>query len=81
MVKGMSDRDTQFQGFAKLLMSELLTHFGDFEDMERIIARRAYDLVEHTIEHMRPYIYGEQVAGQECVSDVPDLTEWAKEQE
>lgn len=45
-------RNTQFSGFAKLLMDELLTHFGDFEDMERIITQRAYDLVGYTLDNV-----------------------------
>jgi hypothetical protein len=66
-------RDTQFQGFAKLVMSELLVYFGDFDDMERIIARRAYDLVAHTLDHA-------PVTEYECkAKDIPDLAEWPKE--
>jgi len=72
-------RETQFQGFAKALMSELLTYFGDFEDMEKIIAHRAYDLVEHTCES----ISNSQVAlyPDEMIRSIPDLTELPKEQE
>lgn len=67
-------RDTQFQGFAKLLMDGLLPYFGDFEDMERIIAQHAYGLVEHTLKHA-PLTEYEAKA-----EDVPDFTEWPKEE-
>lgn len=75
----MSDnpRDTQFQGFAKALMSELLTYFGDFEDMKKTIARRAYDLAEHTLDHAPVREWALPCQG----SDIPDLTELPKEQE
>ncbi len=91
----MNNRDTQFAGFAKLLLTEIDTVIGngamfmaDHEMSEKefaqhlglLIAQRAYDLVEHTIEAMQPYIYDEKIAGQESVKDVPDLTEWPKEQ-
>lgn len=85
----MSNRDTQFQGFAKALLKEIVDdmldeygfmerdHYqsGELNTTEELITRRAYDLVEHAIEHMRPYIYDEKVAGQESVADVPDMPE------
>ena len=46
--------------------------------LEPITARWAYELVQHSVEHMKPYIYDERVAGQESVDDVPDMIEWSK---
>lgn len=79
----MSDkplRDTQFMGFAKLLLDELPEQpyddsvlgiaYGDWkETVMKIIAQRAYDLVSHVIDHAPA-----------SVSDaddwnIPDLTE------
>lgn len=57
-------RDTQFAGFAKLLLSEMLTqtqwngmdfNSDDTEEVEKysaIIARRAYDLSLHVMSHL-----------------------------
>jgi len=68
-------RNTQFAGFAKLVMGELLTYFGDFEDMEKIIAERAYDLVEHSVRY---HLCGDKYyrSLEEKVKAIPDLTEW-----
>jgi hypothetical protein len=77
-------RDTQFAGFAALVVEDLRLH-GGFPMrpvnrsevrplIERIIARRAYDLVIHTLSH-------------ECdnniehcpIEEIPDLTRWPDE--
>ena len=69
-----NERDTQFQGFAKLLLQELFGpgykacegNAGTAEglrELEQIIAQRAYDLMDHIM------LYAP-------VSPVPDLTEW-----
>lgn len=75
------NRDTQFQGFAKALMEELLTYFGDFEDMEQIIARRAYDLVAHTLDHVEAVAFDRLSIGEHVESFIPDLPELPEEQE
>jgi hypothetical protein len=43
------ERDTQFQNFARLLAEEIRN--ASPEETEKIIARRAHDLVEHAFEH------------------------------
>ena len=73
------NRDTQFAGFAKMLWQELY-HEIDWqqdsgEGVEQIIARRAYDLVSHTLLNTGPmmldcYSHEEQVAA------IPDMTTW-----
>jgi hypothetical protein len=77
-------RDTQFQGFAKALMSELdavsTTTYASLdkarEAYELAIARRAYDLVKHTLDHAPVREWAMPCHG----SDIPDMTEWPKEQ-
>jgi hypothetical protein len=70
-------RDTQFMGYAKALWKELEDHpyveLGQLQDCDRqqlyrVIARRAYDLVDHTFED--PYY---------AVQGVPDVTELPKD--
>ena len=47
----MNERDTKFQGFAKLLMRDL--DIGPENDLTmKIISQRAYDLVEHVFNQM-----------------------------
>jgi hypothetical protein len=70
-------RDTQFQGFAKLVMSELLTYFGDFEDMERIITQRAYDLVQHVLFDHKEIQW--QPLESISMEEITDMTELPKD--
>lgn len=78
-------RDTQFIGFAKLLMRDLdtvsTTTYASLdkarEAYELAIARRAYDLAEHVIEHTDPAICGEYDAPASKIQFVPDMTEWS----
>ncbi len=69
-----SERDTHFQGFAKLLYQELAQHtMSEFnqpmdtvkfmQEQRTIIARRAYDLMDHIM------LYAP-------AAKVPDFTEW-----
>ena len=77
-------RNTQFAGFAKLLMKDLdavsTTTYANLgkarEAYELAIARRAYDLAMHVIEHTDPEICGEYDAPESKIRFVPDLTEW-----
>lgn len=85
-------RDTQFKGFASLILGEMLqaskTYSGLIdsesstwqEAMQQIIARRAYDLIEHTICSENPIAH-QCMSEDEIVASIPDLTEWPKEQE
>lgn len=91
-------RETQFAGFAKLLYEDFLrqaesdtlqeTLVPDYADKwrmktEQIIARRAYDLVEHVIQsrlqgiELLMRLDREWVAEQ--VQSIPDLTEWPED--
>jgi len=79
-------RDKQFTGFACRLLQELLNQGAyvaisewatgdDRARSEQLIARRAYDLVSHTLCNTGPmmidcYSHEEQIAA------IPDLTEW-----
>jgi hypothetical protein len=81
-----NERDTHFQGFAKLLIEEMVmlhgsiditaywTLSGDFwslpgdeatREYVDIIARRAYDLLDHASQYVLT-----------CPEDVPDFTQW-----
>lgn len=81
----MSNRDKQFQGFAKALWDELeqamrqdpgfipegSTRRAMYIPLwQQIIARRAYDLVEHAVS---------ETIGTSDVTHVPDMTEWPTE--
>jgi hypothetical protein len=79
-------RDTQFAGFASLVVEDLRLH-GGFPMrpvnrsevrplIERIIARRAYDLVKHTLLATDcPDRFGIEGA----MREIPDLTHWPDE--
>jgi len=81
-------RDTQFQGFAELLINDL---FGDgfptegyrtSEDTKKLIAQRGYDFACYVMSYVSESMAAELdigfVTSQECISEVPDLTEWPK---
>jgi hypothetical protein len=83
----MSNRDTQFAGFAKLLTEELRVN-GAFPvhplaweelrpDIEKIIARRAYDFLV-TCQSVTSFIKSWREC-EEVASRVPDVTSWPKE--
>lgn len=76
-------RDTQFQGFAKLLTDELVqqTPLGISDEVEKIIARRAYDLVEHTLEHAETIAFDRLSIDEHVERLIPDMTKLPKEQE
>jgi hypothetical protein len=74
-------RDTQFAGFAGLLLEQLLnvegvyveSSYGEVRTLwEPIIAQRAYDLVAHAVN---------ETIGISKIDHVPDLIEWPKESE
>lgn len=83
----MSERDTHFQGFAKLLLEELLQdgevwidtgnpHWRD--EWERTIAQRAYDLAHHTILNVS-HIDLDRLDMHEIVERTPDPIKWTEE--
>lgn len=81
----MSNRDTQFQGFAKLLWEEIecldnicIERVEDVEKIYQHIARRAYDLVKCVLKDIR---YDDERYIDDHVSKLSDLTELPKEQE
>ena len=73
-------RDTQFAGFAELLADELRGWELSRPGVKQIIARRAYDLVCHSVSQITGQMGDEMEAGtmkpQDCAEYVPDLTEW-----
>ena len=78
----MSDRDTHFLGFSKLLYEELSDTSISLADIEsfrqakyEIIARRAYDLAVHVI-HMHSAIEtrGTILTPAEVIAKMPDMT-------
>jgi len=82
----MSERDTHFLGFAKLLREEMLKHpSGTFEpawfttqQLDSLIAQRVYDLVLHSVGSLNSYDYDvtEPWEMDTLVSKIPDLTQW-----
>jgi hypothetical protein len=96
-----SPRDTQFRRFAKLLLNELgdagfIFEGADDSDrdqqlvlIKKIITRRAYDLVNHSVHELK--ILGAFEAGEymddyghfseDMIAPIPDMTEWPKEVE
>jgi hypothetical protein len=87
-------RDTQFSGFATLLLDELVEDMlggvpimiGSYayDDMKEIIARRAYDLVEHSIRYVAMLMANDSevmfIPRQDGADFVSDMTEWPKEE-
>jgi len=86
-----NSRDTQFACFGKLLYEELaqnvllsdkrrLSEIEDFKhEQELIVARRVYDLVEHTIANIVPNDIQQstnQKSIAEIVETIPDMTKW-----
>lgn len=85
-----TERDTHFQGFAKLLMPELDSLFillyqayamGDMakrdeysQRIQTLLAERGYDLVSHSLEYSQDDVYWPP---QELIKEyVPDMTAW-----
>ena len=95
MSEGTHARDTQFHGFAKALWDELVRANGygyidvnkwdddgiDPTNYIQVIARRAYDLVKHTLEHAEAIAFDRLSIGEHAEQYIPDLTELPKEQE
>ena len=80
MVAPSSSRDTHFTGFAKLLADELRVTGGyPISEVKQLIARRAYDLAYHTLFNasLRDL---DSLTTEECVINIPDLTELPKVQ-
>jgi hypothetical protein len=83
-------RDTQFIGFAKLLVKEMIDVDHNSLDTsddralsnlwELIIARRAYDLVSHALSSIGPREL-DMLDNVEVVAKVPDMKEWMVEEE
>ncbi|GAC1661672.1 MAG: hypothetical protein PVS3B3_32400 [Ktedonobacteraceae bacterium] len=72
----MSNRDTQFAGFAKIVTIEIANaNRWDLTHVERLIAQRAYDLVVHALSHEKLQWYPFEEIG---IEDIPDLTEWTR---
>jgi hypothetical protein len=83
-----NERDTKFLGFANLVLQDLSddivriatdenTNIDNIEHIGRIIAQRAYDLVEHATKHIyKDAIYTQAPSYDKCMlAIVPDMTE------
>ena len=84
------NRDTQFLGFAKLLLLDLNSaSTRTYESYKLTIARRAYDLVAYILKNADPIDL--DTSGEYCpmndeeaarrIAHLPDLTKWPKEQQ
>ena len=82
-----NDRDTKFAGFAKLLQDELndawehymhnlasISSEEYFQEIHQIIARRAYDLIEHVQSQFPIAFHPGGVRG--IISSVADMQQW-----
>jgi phosphoglycolate phosphatase-like HAD superfamily hydrolase len=80
----MSERDSHFAGFAERLWNELqetdvlfsmLFSRQDRTALQQIIARHAYDLVEHALNrlHEREVQNGAYSPGPEHPTNIPDM--------
>ena len=76
---------TQFARFAQALWQELLAVKGGYIEIGKhdialeytdILARRAYDLVAHTVYSIGPDDL-DRLTSEECVQRIPDLTTFA----
>jgi hypothetical protein len=81
-----SARDTQFRGFAKALVTEITDEVRviisplntDISDkLEKLIARRAYELAKHVIDNLRAN-YMEDWKTKQIMPKIPDLTKWPR---
>lgn len=71
-------RETQFATFARLLCIDLIR--ADPSYWQQIIARRAYDLVWHTLACVEPAALAYQPLAH-VMRDVPDMSKWPDEGE
>lgn len=83
-----NERDTHFQGFAKLFADELdqidlvIMKRRDWQQQARqLITQRAYDLIRHTIEYVKTEVYYGNFVTWADASDIPDLTQRPEERE
>lgn len=80
----MNTRETQFAGFAKLLVDNLFNRGRVWVDdahrerWETTIAECAYDLVGHTLSSVAP-IDLDRLSIEELVAKIPDLTMWPED--
>jgi hypothetical protein len=88
LVTRPTPRDTQFTGFAKLLFDELYNNDDMFfdtadphwhEEWQKVIARRAYDLSQHTVGYCLDYLHecGVELSGtmnSRIQPSIPDMT-------
>ena len=77
-----NERDTKFQGFANLLLVEIYRNFGhsieegvNEEQLRLLIARRAYDLVKHTIWNINPS-HLDTLLCDEIPARIPDMDDF-----
>jgi hypothetical protein len=71
----VSTRDTQFAGFAELLAQELIMEAQrpDRSELLLLLARRAYDLVKHTLLTTD---YPDRFNLTAAMQEIPDMTAW-----
>lgn len=88
-----SPRNTQFAGFAKLVVDDLMNvelAFAGFtidaprkeyrEEWEKIVAQRAYDLVCHTIWNIKPINLDRELPDDHVLL-IPDMTIWPEDKQ
>lgn len=82
--KGMSNRDTQFAGFAKLLWKEIdqvIEASANGEEMEQkvcaLLSQRSYDFARHVAREVEIEMLSHYSPSREEIMDaIDDLAEW-----
>lgn len=74
-------RNTKFTTYAALTTDEIVTKSIETqtETIESIVARRAYDLMCHVMDHLSSYVYDTATCGQDLIDCIPDMTQLPKE--
>lgn len=83
-----SSRDTQFAGFAKLLYEQFVNAAPTYidghvrrgtmsrEEVEQIIAQRAYDFMKHMVKVIPHLIHNANITNLDAAMQyIPDMTE------
>jgi hypothetical protein len=81
-----TERDTHFQGFARLLWTAIVQSpewpyislsEEEIQQAETVIAQRAYDFAKHVLHSFEPFDFDTETRD-DLLDRVPDLTEWPK---
>lgn len=79
-------KDTQFAGSAIQLWKQIERYIdwrmegASEEDIQRVIANYAYDLVLHSVREVDPFLLeSKYTEDEQIMNQIPDLTTWPEE--